>query len=158
MTDTSVPHAKRGLRLIALFEAAKGLLALLAGFGVLTMAPGRLRELGEQLVDHAHLNPANGMPRVFLDLLADVHDRQLRLLAAGAAAYAAIRFVEGWGLWYGRRWAEWLGVVSASLYVPFEIREILREPSPLHLGIFAINALIIWYLARDLARRRRSGA
>jgi uncharacterized membrane protein (DUF2068 family) len=158
MTHDSRPHAKRGLRLIAVYEAAKGAIVLLAGCGVLALAGRNLQALGESLVDHLHLNPASGMPRVFLHALADVHDRQLWMVAAGAAVYAVVRFVEGWGLWYGRRWAEWLGVVSAGIYVPFELREIAREPSALHFGILAVNLAIIAYLGRELARRRRAEA
>lgn len=154
MTKNTHPHAKRGLRLIATFEAAKGLLVLVAGFRLLTLAHGELQAIGESLVARLHLNPAAGLPRIFLSTLANVREHQLWLVAAGAAAYAALRFAEAWGLWYGRRWAEWLGVVSAGIYLPFEVRELWRDPSALHLGILAVNLAIVAYLGRELARRR----
>jgi uncharacterized membrane protein (DUF2068 family) len=149
------PHAKRGLQVIAAYEAAKGVLVLAVGFGLLTLAPGDLQHFGEALVAHLHLDPAKGMPRVFLDALAQVHDRQLWMLAVGAAAYAVLRFVEGWGLWFGRRWAEWLGAGSAAIYVPFEIRELVRDPTLLHAAVLGINLAIVFYLARELWLRRR---
>jgi uncharacterized membrane protein (DUF2068 family) len=148
------PHANRGLQLIAVFEAAKGLLVLAAGFGVLGLAHKDIEALGANLLEHLHLNPANGLPRVFLDALAKVHDRQLWLLALGALAYAAVRFAEGWGLWHARRWAEWLGAASAAIYVPFEVRELLRAPTWLHAGILVVNLAIVAYLSRELFRRQ----
>ena len=54
-------------------------------------------------------------------------DARLWLLAAAATAYALVRGVEAYGLWFERRWAEWFALVSAGLYVPVEIFELWHE-------------------------------
>ncbi len=51
-------HLKGGLRVVALFEAAKGLLVVFVGFGLLTFIHNDLYSAAEQLVRHFHLNPS----------------------------------------------------------------------------------------------------
>ncbi|MCZ7627423.1 MAG: DUF2127 domain-containing protein [Candidatus Methylomirabilis sp.] len=46
-----------------------------------------------------------------------------------AAGYASVRFVEAYGLWLERRWAEWFAAVSGGIYIPFEIYELLYGES-----------------------------
>jgi ATP/maltotriose-dependent transcriptional regulator MalT len=36
---------------------------------------------------------------------------------------------EAYGLWRERHWAEWLAAVSATIYIPVEIHEIVKHPS-----------------------------
>jgi hypothetical protein len=49
----------RGLHIVALFEAAKGLLVLLVGFELLTFIHKDIHEAAMRLVKHIHLNPAS---------------------------------------------------------------------------------------------------
>jgi predicted membrane protein DUF2127 len=48
----------RGVRLVAAFEAFKGLLALAAGAGVLSLLHRDVASIAEHLARHLHLNPA----------------------------------------------------------------------------------------------------
>lgn len=57
-----------GVRLVATFEAAKGALVLLAGFGFLSLVHSDAQRIAEELVGHLHLNPANRYPRIFIDV------------------------------------------------------------------------------------------
>ena len=93
---------KGGLRLVAVFEAAKGLLVLLAGFGLLSMLHRDVQKIAEDLVRLSHLNPASHYPRIFIDAAARATDRHLVLLAGLAFGYALVRLVEGYGLWHER--------------------------------------------------------
>ena len=75
-----------------------------------------------------------------------------------AFAYAAIRFLEAGGLWLEKEWAEWFALVSGAMYMPYEIFELARHPSPVKWAILAGNALIVLYLAwllRDSHKSRR---
>jgi uncharacterized membrane protein (DUF2068 family) len=148
-----------GVRVVAAFEAAKGLLVLLAGFGLLRFIHDDVQRLAEELVDHLHLNPASKYPRIFLALADRVADVRLWLLAAMAFAYATLRLVEAFGLWRQRRWAEWLAVASGAIYVPAEIYELYRGPSLLkvctllvNLGIVAYMGWTLWALHREKKR------
>jgi len=145
---THPPRA--GLRTIALFEAAKGLLVLVAGSGLLLLAHQDLQALAAQLVSHLHLDPAKRYPRIFLMLVTEASPGRLHLLAAGALGYAAIRFAEGWGLWRARRWAEWLGAVSGGIYIPFELVALVRRPGLEPLLALSVNVAVVAYLTASL--------
>jgi uncharacterized membrane protein (DUF2068 family) len=139
--------ATRALRTLALFEAAKGLLVLLVGCGLAGVLHHHAKRLVESLVNHFHLNPAHHTPLVFLKLAEAFDNTKLWLLAVGAAAYAILRFVEAYGLWYGRRWAEWIGCLSAGIYVPLELRHFLEHPGLVSTIVLATNLVIVIYLA-----------
>jgi len=132
-----------GVRMVALFEAAKGAIVLLAGCGLLTLINRDAQEIAERIVRHSHLNPVSHYPRIFIEAAAQVTNARLWWLAAGAAAYTVVRGIEAYGLWYERRWAEWFALVSGSLYIPIEIYEIIHHVTWIKVGVFAVNATIV---------------
>jgi uncharacterized membrane protein (DUF2068 family) len=132
-----------GLRAAAVFEAFKGTIGLLAAIGLLSLLDKDVQSVAENVVAHLHLNPASHYPRVFLELAGKVSDNNLLWFAAGAFAYAALRWFEAFGLWRCRAWAEWLGVISGSLFLPFEIFELTHGVTPLRLSIFVLNLSLV---------------
>lgn len=146
-----------GRRAVALFEAGKGALVLLAGFGLLALVHRDLQHVAERLVASLHLNPASKLPRIFIDAAAQATDAGLWMLAALAALYAAIRFAEAYGLWRARAWAEWLGAISGGIYVPFEVVELSQRFTLLRLGTLVGNLLVVAFLGLLLWRRRLAG-
>lgn len=143
------------LRFVAVFELAKGLLVLAAGLGLLALVHRDVQDVAEELLLHLHLNPASRIPGIFLALAERVESVNLWLLALGAAAYAAVRIAEGYGLWFDREWAEWLGAASGLIYVPFEVYALTKGITPLRLSTFGLNLLVVAVLAGALWRRRR---
>ena len=91
---------------------------------------------------HAHLNLAAHYPRIFVDLASQLTDARLLIMAAGAAAYALVRFIEAYGLWYARRWAEWFSALCSGVYVPFELFELTERVTLLSLGALMLNLTI----------------
>ena len=73
-----------------------------------------------------------------------------------ALAYTALRWSEAWGLWFDRRWAEWLGVVSGAVYLPIEVYEIWEKPGAIKATTLTLNLGLVAYLVWTL-RQRRSG-
>jgi uncharacterized membrane protein (DUF2068 family) len=144
------------LRLVALYELAKGLLVLLLGLGLLAFVHRDVQDVAEELLLHLHLNPASHIPGVFLQLVERVASVDMWFLALGAFTYAAIRIAEGYGLWRDRAWAEWLGVASGLIYVPFEIYSLTKGVTALKLATFGLNVLVVAILADALWRRRRN--
>ncbi len=143
------------IRLIALFEALKGLLVLAAGAGLLRLRHTDLHAFALHLVEHAHLNPAAKVPGIFLEAVNHLENTRLLLLAVGAAAYGALRLVEAYGLWHRRAWAELLSAGSGAIYLPFELVEFARQPSVLHAALVLANVAIVAVMLRALARRRQ---
>jgi len=147
-------HRKDGLRVVSLFEAAKGLLVLLAGFGLLEFVHKDLHLAAELLVRRFHLNPASGYPRIFLDLAGHTTDAQLWLMALSALVYATVRFIEAYGLWRGRRWAEWFGLLSGGIYVPIELYEIAHGVTWPKTVLLIVNTGVVGYLSFVVYRDR----
>lgn len=131
------------VRAVALFEAGKGLLVVIAGLGLLALVHRDAQQAAESLVRHMHLNPARHYPRIFIHAASRINDHRLHLLAAGAFAYAAVRLIEAYGLWGMRRWAEWLAILSTGLYMPVEAYELVRRVTFTRAAILLGNALIL---------------
>jgi uncharacterized membrane protein (DUF2068 family) len=70
------------------------------------------------------------------------------LYEAGAVvvAYGALEATEMVGLWFARRWAEYLTFLATVLLIPFEIYELTSSVSTLKLVTFVINVIIAAYL------------
>jgi uncharacterized membrane protein (DUF2068 family) len=142
------------LRTVALLEAAKGVLVLLAGFGVLSLIHHDAQRIAERLIAHAHLNPAAHYPRIFMDVADRLTDTRLQLIAAGAGAYALVRLIEAYGLWHARRWAEWFAALSGGIYIPFEIFELYQRVTWLSLGALMLNSAIVVFMLYSLLRAK----
>lgn len=128
---------------------------LLTGFGVLAFIHRDLHSGAEQLVRYFHLNPASRYPRIFIDLANHVTNGQLWLLALSALLYAVVRFVEAYGLWRERHWAEWLALVAGGIYIPIELFEITRGVSWPKATLLIVNLGIVVYLSVVLYQTRQ---
>lgn len=148
-TETPVETKARrlGLETIALFEAGKGALVLLAGFGLLAVIHKDLQEVGEHFIRFLHLNPEKKYPQIFLAFLSRLHKGDLWLAALGALAYSTLRFVEAYGLWKCRVWAEWLALLSGGIYLPVELYELSKSVTTFKIAVTGINLLTVLYLA-----------
>lgn len=147
--------SSRGVRIVAVVEAAKGALVLAAGLELFALVHRDVQAIAERIVEHFHFNPASRYPRILLDAAGALTDERLVALAAGAIAYSTVRFIEAYGLWMQRRWAEWLAVVAGGLYIPIEIYEIARRVTWIRFGLLAVNVAIVVYLALVLWQTRR---
>ncbi len=154
-TTRKKADSKRGLRVVAVFEAAKGLLVLLVGLGLLTYVHKDVHSAAEQLVSHFHLNPARHYPRIFIDAANRVTDGRLLAMAAAALLYSVVRFVEAFGLWRHRQWAEWFALLTGGMYIPVEFYENLRGVTWPKATVLTVNAAIVMYLTYVLYRSRQ---
>jgi uncharacterized membrane protein (DUF2068 family) len=145
---------KEGLRAVAIFEALKGTLALLAAGGLFYLIPHDFRHLVVELVGRLHLNPGKGYPNVFFRILEDTSNAQLWLIACLVVVYAAVRFAEAYGLWFSRAWAEWLAAVSGAIYVPVELYELSRGFSWIKLTALFINIAVVAFMVYALRVRK----
>ncbi|GFO67260.1 membrane protein [Geomonas limicola] len=150
------PASKGGLRIVALFEALKGVLVLLVGCGLLTFIHKDLHDAAMHLVRVLHLNPAKHYPSIFIDAANKVTDLQLWMIALSALLYATVRLVEAYGLWRQMQWAEWFGLLSGAMYIPLEIFEASREFTWPRVTVLVVNLAVVGYLGDALLRSRKS--
>ena len=146
------PHAHPGLHIIALVEAVKGALALLAASGLEIIGPAPLQRWVHELIVRFQLDPHHG---AIAWLLGAISPGGVHLAALVAALYGVMHVLEGWGLWRAKAWASWMGCITVSLYLPFDVFALFKHPGWLSLVVVAINVAVLWVLARDLFKRRR---
>jgi uncharacterized membrane protein (DUF2068 family) len=145
----------RVVKSVAVVEAIKGIVVLLAGFGVLYMLNHDVRKLAVALVDFLHLDLQNGTGRKFIEAAERATMGELRGLTLLAFVYSGFRFVESYGLWRNRRWAEWLAVVSGLIYLPFEIYELGLGYTWYKLAALVINLAVVGLMGAVVSRKRR---
>jgi uncharacterized membrane protein (DUF2068 family) len=153
---TTQTKITRGVRAVAVFEALKGTLVFVVGFGLLALIHRDAQGIAERLVQHLHLNPARHYPRIFIEAAGHFNDTSLRSLAALACVYGVVRYVEAYGLWRKKVWAEWFAIISGSIYLPIEAYEIFERVTWMRVIVLLVNAFIVGYLVyvRLLNRQR----
>ena len=73
--------------------------------------------------------------------------RWLTLLAAGLAVYALVELAEAAGLWLGQRWGEYLAAAATSIFLPYEIYDLVAvKVTWLRVAALVINLLLVIYL------------
>lgn len=137
--------ARKRLRIVAIIDIIKGLSILAIGLGIMQAESHVLEHGGQFLMHLLDLDPKFGAPRKFIEFLRAA-DTEHGLLLVFAAAYALLRFVEAYGLWFTRRWARWLGLISSGMYVPFELYYFIKSPAWTTLGVLSINLIVVWLL------------
>jgi uncharacterized membrane protein (DUF2068 family) len=150
-----IKQSKGGLRLVSIFEAGKGLIVLLTGFGLLLLIHKNLHAVGEQLVLHLHLNPARHYPHIFVDAIHRLNDFQLWALALSALIYSVARLVEAYGLWFQQQWAKWFGFLTGGIYIPLELYEAFRGLTWPKVTVLIVNLIVVAYLGKALYQSRR---
>lgn len=135
-----------GLRAVSLLEAFKGVVALLSGLALFSLLHKDIGDIAENVIEFLHLNPANRVVQAFLDAAGRVSDRKIIAVACVGFTYATIRFVEAYGLWHARAWAEWFAIISGSAYLPLETIGLIKHPNVLHWTVLLVNILVVLYM------------
>jgi uncharacterized membrane protein (DUF2068 family) len=146
-----------GLRGVAVFEAAKGVTALLLSIILLTVRHKDIQEIARQMLAAVHVNPDRRFYHDIMQAAGKVTSHGIWLFVFGVVVYAIVRFVEAGGLWREREWAEWFALLSGAMYLPWEIYELVRHANIWKWLVLVANIVIVLYLLglRIEANRRR---
>jgi uncharacterized membrane protein (DUF2068 family) len=152
------------LRLIAVDRLIHFVVLALLGIGVLAFAANRnaLRDAFYRVLTALQGGIAGGPVQTQghvgivhdLDRLFTLRAGTLKEVGIALLVYAALEGVEAIGLWFARRWAEYLTFVSTVVLLPLEIYEIVNRGTPLKVIGFLINLAVVVYL---LLRKRLFG-
>lgn len=153
---TSPPRPPLALRSIAVFEGVKGALALAAACGIISLRHTDLQAATSAFLLRHGINPDRHYTHMFVESVANATNHHVGEVVAFALAYAAIRLVEGYGLWRGKHWAEWFAVISAGLYLPIEFQHYARHVTLLNAAVICFNVALVLYMVRLLNRQRKS--
>lgn len=139
---------------VALFEATKGLAALAALLGWLSLMHHDVHRLALELIGHFQFDPTSHYPELLLHYVDELNVTPLRTTVLLGSAYIGLRWIEACGLWLDRAWGQWLGALGGAIYVPFEFRHLLHEPTWQSALVVVCNIALVGFLGWRLWRRR----
>jgi uncharacterized membrane protein (DUF2068 family) len=143
-----------GLRAVAILEATKGILVVALAIAIIALR-GHLEDYTEDLLYHLHIDFDRRFAHVMLDAASKLTGTRMLTIGLISSAYATVRFIEAWGLWHRRVWAEWFALVSGTMYLPWEIMNVVERATWLHVGLLATNVAIIIYMLEMRIRALR---
>jgi uncharacterized membrane protein (DUF2068 family) len=161
LTEAEVPRRGRPLREAIVLRAIaveRGIHSVLFGLATIGLVVLRLDLAGLQsdarrLVSNTTntlSGPAQNASRDSiqraLERLLNLHRHTLGVLALTAAAYCVVEGIEAVGLWWERRWAEYLTAVATAGLLPFEIDELAHRVTAFRIGALIVNLAVLVYL------------
>jgi uncharacterized membrane protein (DUF2068 family) len=149
------PSQARVLRAVASVEFFKGSFVLLMGVCALLLVHRDAWLYAESLLALLHINSDRRWAELFLDFADNITDARLWAAARIAFAYSALRYIEAYGLWRARAWAEWFAFISGTLLLPLEVRELMRGVTLLRSALFIANLAIVLYMLSVLRQNLR---
>ena len=144
----------RYLKLIALFKIGKGIVLLCFGLSVfvLNSKPAWVDAVSDWIDDEALVVHGKAAHFLLTRLQEVLQGGTLQAAALVALFYATILFTEGLGVYFQKRWAEFLMIIATAALIPLEVRHLLARPS-FGVGIILlVNCFIVWFLYRVLRR------
>jgi uncharacterized membrane protein (DUF2068 family) len=149
-------HDRIVLRLIAVDRVIHFLILGLLGVGVLAFTAHRdtLRDTFYRVLTAIQGGVAGGPVQTTghvgilhdFDRLFSLNRGTLDEVGIALIAYGLLEGTEAIGLWYGKRWAEYLTFISTTVLLPLEIYEIAHEGTLLKVIGFLINLAVVVYL------------
>ena len=156
------PRRVRFLKLIAIFKILQGVLLLAVGFSLFFLNSGTvwLEQISDWADEELLLRHSRAVSYLLNILQNALAGGQLRATGLLAFFYAAVLFTEGFGVYFQKRWAEFLMVFATGALIPLEVRHIWYRPGAAAIIVLVANCFIVWFLYRTLQRdagKRRLG-
>ncbi|MFF4274907.1 DUF2127 domain-containing protein [Streptomyces sp. NPDC001536] len=148
------------LRFLAVERAVRGVFVVLVALAVWKFSNSQdaVRSLFDEYLDvlrpvfeHFHYDLDHSPVVGTIQKTFGYRHNTLVLVAVLLLAYALIELVEAVGLWYAKRWAEYLTVVATAAFLPLEIYELTEHISWLKIATLVLNVLAVAYIL--LAKR-----
>lgn len=146
---------KYGLRTVAVMEALKGAAVIALCIVLLSLLHKDLTSVVDHLTGLLRMNPDSRVADWFYELADRTTGRGIWTAATVGLAYSVGRFVEAYGLWNQRQWAEWFAVISGAIYLPFELFAVIAHPHWIRFVVLIANILVVLYVLRILIETRR---
>lgn len=123
--------------------------AVLIGGGIVLLVVAAHTDLGslaENAQDQLSLGGGTSLWRRLFDQALARFGTHADPIAVAAILYGLLEVTEAVGLILRRRWAEYLVLLATVAFLPLEVDEVLRSPSPLKALTLLINIAIAVYL------------
>ncbi|HEY3938108.1 MAG TPA: DUF2127 domain-containing protein [Bryobacteraceae bacterium] len=146
-----------GLKTVAIFEALKGLIVVVLAIALLSVRT-HIEDYAEDLLYHLNIDFDHRFAQAFLRAASKLSDARGWTVALAALTYSTVRFVEAWGLWQRRVWAEWFALLSGALYLPWELLRIAEHATWDRIAVLGVNIVIVLYMLEIRIRDVRSSS
>ena len=147
-------HHDKGLLLIGGFKLVEAVFFVAVGMGALHFVNRDLGDAALRLATRLHQDAEGKEVRFILDHLDSLTSHRLRQIGIATFIYAAVRVIEGVGLLREKLWAEYLTIAMTTVFLPWEMYEIVRRLDWFRVGLFVINLAVLAYLIWQLRRKR----
>jgi uncharacterized membrane protein (DUF2068 family) len=145
-----------GLRLIAAAKIAKGIGFLGISLGLFDLVHRDLSATALHFLRIARISPENHYVELLLVKVGLIKPGAVRLFGELSILEGSIQLVEGFGLWFGAIWAEYVVVISSGMFVPEECVTLWRHFTWTRVSILAVNAAVFIYVANAVWKRHLS--
>lgn len=145
-TQTPVPHhATKAIKAVASYEIIKGVAALALAMSVL-LWHSHLPDIAAHLVRFLHhvFGHFFSEPLDSVGRHADKASENWLKAFWFIIGYAALRFIEAYGLYKDKTWAYWYSVLGYGIFIPIELYSIVTKPFELLTVLtFLLNVIIV---------------
>ena len=155
LTPEPPRRQRRVLQTVATLEFSKGIFVALMGICAILLVHKDAWLYAESLLALFHINTDRRVAQMFLNFADNITDAKLWAAAWLAFAYSVLRFVEAYGLWRCRTWAEWVAAISGTLLLPLEVRELFQRVTLWRCGLLIGNVAIVLYMVYLIVANRR---
>src|SRR2546423_3637431 len=143
------------LTAIAVFKLIKATLLVVVAVGAQQLVHADIQATIIHWARAVRVDPDDHILQGVLNRVARVDPRQIKAISLGLFLYAGLFATEGVGLLRGKRWAEYVTVISTALLLPLEVWEVVRHPRFGRVIVLIANLVIVIYLIGQLRRTGR---
>lgn len=129
-------------RLIAIYEATKGVAVFFFGIGLLYFLNHEAQKVVLNIVTYLHISPTRHLIQLLLNSSGILTPNKIYILEGTALIYSGLRFLEAYGLWFQKNWGRLLAIISTGIYLPFEIYEWVVGTTLLKIIITSVNIFL----------------
>jgi uncharacterized membrane protein (DUF2068 family) len=136
----------RALRVIAIYKFVKAAGLVLLACVAFGLTQGPFLDKVARMVEHLPIQNGRAVLQHWVDQLTDMTPRNFVFVGVAASVYATLFLIEGFGLWTGKRWAEYLTLLVTASLLPVEIYELTDRATPFKAVAFVLNVAVVVYL------------
>lgn len=136
-------------------EAVKGLAVVALCLVLISLLHKDLDSVVDRFTEILRINPDSRVADWFYELADRTTGRGIWTAVSVGFVYATGRFVEGYGLWKERHWAEWFSFLTGAIYLPFEVYAVINRPHWTRFAVLLGSVIVVLYMLKVLLDNRR---
>ena len=136
----------RAIHTIFFALAAAAILFVYSNLGVVKHKAAEVLPGVRRAIQATGADPSHNLFTRELEHISHSHGTGLLFVACVALGYMVLEGTEAVGLWFGKRWAEYLTAVATAGFLPLEVYELAERVTVVRLGALVVNIAILVYL------------